>query len=162
MRKLPPADWSLSFAADSHQDEETGYVETETVKPEATRFFNNALFEKIVLISLVSVIFAQVLEAQASNLQLAVGVAFVIILNTVVSHWFARRGTEWVSMLRQFIVMTVINFGLVLLYAFLLPNFDGSINLTNALFFTLLLTLIVTLFDRYRVVYLERFAAVES
>ena len=53
--------------------------------------------------------------------------------------------------------MAVVNFGLVLVYAFLLPNFDGSINLGNTLFFALLLTLIVTLFDRYRQVYLARF-----
>ena len=40
----------------------------------------------------------------------------------------------------------------------LAPDFDGSIDLGNTLFFVLLLTLIVTLFDRYRQVYLRRFA----
>jgi hypothetical protein len=54
--------------------------------------------------------------------------------------------------------MSVVNFGLILVYAFLLPNFDGAIDLGNTLFFALLLTLIVTLFDRYRQVYLMRFA----
>ena len=112
------------------------------------------------MISLVSIIFAQVLPGvQASNLELAIGVAFVITINTALSHWLARRGTEWKSALREFIVMSVVNFGLVLVYAFLLPNFDGSINLGNTLFFVLLLTLIVTLFDRYRQVHLMRFAA---
>ncbi len=109
------------------------------------------------------IIFAQILpDVRASNLELAIGVAFVIILNTVISHWLARRGTDLTSMVRQFIVMTVVNFALILLYAFLLPNFDGSINLGNTLFFVLLLTLIVTLFDRYHQIYEARFIAPEE
>lgn len=163
LRRLPPADWSLSFNADSHQDEDTGYTETETIKPLTGRFFDSRLIEKVVLVSLVSIIFAQVLpDVQASNLELAIGVAFVIILNTVISHWLARRGTDLSAVGLQFIVMTVVNFGLVLLYAFLLPNFDGSINLGNTLFFVLLLTLIVTLFDRYHQIYEARFIAPEE
>jgi hypothetical protein len=39
---------------------------------------------------------------------------------------------------------------------------DGSINLGNASFFALLLTLLVTLFDRYRPVYLARFTEPEG
>ncbi|GMQ79472.1 MAG: hypothetical protein BMS9Abin02_2069 [Anaerolineae bacterium] len=159
LKKLPLKDWDLSFDADSHQDEDTGYVETGTLKPISDRFFNMVLVEKIVLVSLVGIIFAQILpDVRASNLELAAGVAFVIILNTVISHWLARRGRELAFSITQFVVMTVINFGLVLLYAFLLPNFDGSINLGNTLFFILLLTLIVTLFDHYYPVYQARFA----
>jgi hypothetical protein len=123
------------------------------------RFVNAALIEKVVLISLVSAIFAQVLPGvQASLLEIAIGVLFIIVINTALSHWLARRGTDWGSALRQFIVMALVNFGLVLVYNWLLPNFDGSINLGNTLFFALLLTLIVTLFDRYRQIYLTRFA----
>jgi heme/copper-type cytochrome/quinol oxidase subunit 4 len=159
IRKLPLADWSLSFDADAHIGEETAWVEEGKLKPESTRFFNMALVEKVVLVGLVGIIFAQILpDVRASNLELAVGTAFVIILNTVVSHWFARRDTEWSSTIVQFVVMAVINFGLVLLYSFLLPSSDGSINLSNTLFFVLLLTLIVTMFDRYYPVYRTRFA----
>jgi hypothetical protein len=61
LKKLPPADWSLSFDADSHQDEETGYVETGTIRGASDRFFNSVLTEKIVLVGLVSIIFAQIL-----------------------------------------------------------------------------------------------------
>lgn len=159
LRKLPPADWKLSFDADSHQDEETGFEETRTVKPVSDRFINGVLIEKIILVSLVSIIFGQVLPGrEASNLQLVVGVAFIIILNTVISHWLARQGTEWQHTISQFIVMAAINFGLALLYVFLLPRFEGSLNLGNTLFFVLLLTLIVTLFDKYHPVYQARFA----
>ncbi len=82
----------------------------------------------------------------------------IIIVNALLSQWLARRGTEWSSIVQQFIVMSVINFGLVLVYALLLPRFDGSFNLGNMLFFVLLLTLLVTLYDRYRPIHLERFA----
>jgi hypothetical protein len=158
LRKLPPKDWNFSFDADAHLDEDTGYVETETLKPPSERFFNSAMLEKIVLVSLVSIIFSKVLpDVKASNIELAAGVAFIIILNTFISHWLARRGRELAFSITQFVVMTAINFGLVLLYAFLLPNFDGSINLGNTLFFILLLTLIVTLFDHYYPVYRTRF-----
>ncbi len=120
------------------------------------RFFNNALIEKIVLVSLLSIIFAQVLpEVKSSNLQLAIGMAILIIINTALSHWLARRGTHWSSIIREFIVMTLVNFGIILAFDFLLPRYNGSINLFNTLFFVLLLTLNVTLYDRYRTLHIR-------
>jgi hypothetical protein len=158
-RRLPPADWGLKVAADPIPAAFAEGNEGSDMNTQSERLVNPALIEKIVLISLVSAIFAQVLPGvQASLLEIAIGVAFVIVINTALSQWLARRGTDWGSTLRQFIVMSVVNFGLVLVYAWLLPNLDGSINLGNTLFFALLLTLIVTLFDRYRQVYLMRFA----
>ena len=159
-KQTPPADHSWAIKADPLPE----YVEKEMERRKhlSEPFLNWVLAEKIVMVSLISIIFAQVLQdVRASNLELAIGVAFVIVLNTVVSHWFARRGTEWASMARQFVVMAVINFALVLLYSFILPagDSDGSINLGNTLFFVLLLTLLVVLYDRYRAVYDARFSA---
>ncbi len=159
LRRLPPADWRLRLSADPLLGASGDGNEGNEVDAQSGRFFNNALIEKIVMVSLVSIIFAQILPGlQASNLQLAIAVAFIIIINTGLSHWLARRGTEWKSALREFVVMSVVNFGLVLVYAFLLPSIDGSLNLGNTLFFVLLLTLIVTMYDRYRHAYLMRFA----
>jgi hypothetical protein len=154
LRRLPPADWSLKLAADP-----LPAASGDVSKTQPERFFTSALLEKIVMVALVSAVFAQILpDVQSTFLQLAIGVAFIIIVNSALSHWLAQRGTTWSSILRQFIVMTVVNFGLVLVYAFLLPNFEGSLNLGNTLFFVLMLTLLVTLYDRYRPVQLERFA----
>ena len=50
-----------------------------------------------------------------------------------------------------------INFGLILLYDFLLPARGGSISLGTTLFFIFLLTLIVLLFDQYYPMYFARF-----
>ncbi len=163
IKRLPPADWPLSIDANDHLDISPEAVENQWIPKETGRFFNSVLLEKIALVSLVSIIFAQILpEVRATTLELALGVAFVIVLNTVLSHWLAGRGTTWRSTLQQFIAMVVVNFGLVLGYSFLLPEIDGSINLGNTLFFVLLLTLIVTLFDRYRPYYDMRVALAEQ
>jgi hypothetical protein len=157
LRRLPPADWKLKLAADPVPE---ALAEAAAARREP--FFNSGLVEKIVMVSLVSMIFAQILpDVQSTFLQLAIAVAFLIIVNSLLSHWLARRGREWSSILREFFVMSVVNFGLVLVSFFVLPRFDGSINLGNTLFFVLLLTLLVTLYDRYRPVYLERFATSE-
>jgi hypothetical protein len=158
-KQLPPVDHGWAIKADPIP----AAVEAEMarMKQQPEPFLGPALYEKIALVSLIGIIFAQVLpDVRATNLQLALGVAFVIAINTLVSHWFARRGTEWSSILRQFIVMAVINFGSVVLYSIILPATEGdnSINLGNTLFFALLLTLLVVLFDRYRAVYLARMA----
>jgi ABC-type bacteriocin/lantibiotic exporter with double-glycine peptidase domain len=55
--------------------------------------------------------------------------------------------------------MTFANFLTVLAYFFLLSRYEGSLNLVNTLFFILLLTLNVILYDRYRQVYRERHRA---
>jgi hypothetical protein len=157
-RRLPPADRKLAFAADAHQPSFSAEQVQRAKASEAQRILDSALVEKILLISLLSIIFARVLpDVQSSDLQLAIAVAFVITINTALSHWLARRGTEWPSVLRQFAVMGVVNLGLVLVYGWLAPNLEGAINLANTLFFVLMLSLMVTLFDRYRQVYLMRF-----
>jgi hypothetical protein len=122
----------------------------------AEHFFNNALVEKIVLISLLSIIFAQVLPGvRSSNLQLATGIAIIIIINTSLSHWLSRHGNHWKSIIQEFVVMSIVNTGIALAFDFLLPRYGGSINLFITLFFMLLLTLNVTLYDRYRVVHVS-------
>lgn len=159
LKKLPEADWKWSFDADAHLTKEEKKVKEGLMTKISKEWLDRALVEKVVMVSLVSVIFAQMLpNMRASNMELAVGVTFVIVLNTFLSHWLAQKGREWVSAMREFAVMAVVNFGLVLLYVFLLPRFDGEINLGNTIFFVLLLTLLVTMFDRYRQVYLARFA----
>ena len=45
----------------------------------------------------------------------------------------------------------------LLVYAFLRTSFEAPVSVLNILFFVLLLTLLITLYDRYRQVYLMRF-----
>ena len=157
-RRLPPAHRALTFSADAHQPPFTAEQARSAVVSEASRIVDAALVEKIVLVALVSLSFAQALpDVQSSNLQLALGVALVVTINTALSHWLARRGFGWAFALGQFMVMAVVNLGLILAYALLRSSLDDPVSTGNALFFALLLTLLVTLFDHYRQVYLMRF-----
>jgi len=157
-RRLPPAERTLAFSADAHQPTFTVAQVRSAVASEASRIVDAALVEKIVLITLVSLSFAQVVpDMQSSNLQLVIGVALVVTINTALSHWLARRGFGWAFALGQFVVMAVVNLALILAYALLRSGFGAPASIGNALFLALLLTLLVTLFDHYRQVYLMRF-----
>ena len=121
-----------------------------TVKEQRERLINKQVLEKIALISLLTIIFAQILPGvRANSIQISIAVAIIIIINTALSHWLARRGRHWSSIVREFLVMSLVNTGIVYLLDFLSPRYEGSINLGTTLFFILLLTLIVTLYDRY-------------
>jgi hypothetical protein len=71
-------------------------------------------------------------------------------MNTELSQWLVRRGTYWTSIIREFIIMSIVNFGVILAFDFIVARYEGSIYLFDTLFFILLLTLNVTLYDRYR------------
>jgi hypothetical protein len=152
----------VSFTADPIPADFVLRVEQRSQIAKSNRFIDTALIEKIALVSLLSIIFAQVLPGvEDSSVQIAIGVAALIIINTALSHWLSRRGRGWRSILQEFVVMTLVNFGLILAANFLLPRFDSSINLGTTLFFVLLLTLNVALYDWYHQVYVHRFAGSE-
>jgi hypothetical protein len=157
-RRLPEADRTLALSADAHQPSFTPEQVRRAVAAEASRVVDAALLEKLLLVALVGLSFAQVFpDLGASDLHLAVGLALVVTANTALTHWLARRGFGWTFSLGQFLVMAAVNAGLVLLFAFLPHGLDRPLGVGIALFFALLLTLLVTLFDRYRQVYLMRF-----
>jgi len=107
----------------------------------------------------VSLCFAQVLPGvQATDLQLAIGVAFVVILNTKLSHWLARRGFGGAFTMLQFIVLASVNSVVMLACTVLRTMYGDPVSIANALFFVLIFSLLITLFDRYRQVYLMRFS----
>ncbi len=156
--KLPPMQRPLKLKADP-LPEEVDEVHERLALSAQERIFSSALFEKIVLIGFVLVIFGQILPGRSSSdLQMILGVALLAVVNAFLSHWLARRGRGIESTGIEFVVMSLVNLGLILLFAFILPSFSGSINLANTLFFTLMFTLIVTLFDRYHPVYRFRFS----
>jgi hypothetical protein len=157
--KLPPADWKMSFDADAHPEERPPAA----VPGEALPSVWHGLIEKIALVALISIIFGQMLpNVDVSNLQMAVGVAVVIVVNAFASHWLAQRGTHWRNILIEFAAMAAINLGAALAFTYLAPSFDSEIQLRGILFFVLLITLIVTLYDRYRPILDRRLAAEQA
>jgi hypothetical protein len=149
-RKLPPADWSLSFDSNDNADD---YLYAQT-RPVAERHWREGLFEKIVLVGLITIIFGKMLpNVNASALQLSAGVAVLVAANAFISHWLAVRGTRWRSIATEFGALAAINLVVAIVYVVILPTFNGSARWEDLLFFVLLLTLIVTLYDRYRPIY---------
>lgn len=117
--------------------------------------FDRDLAEKVALVTLVVAIFAQVLpDARASTAQLVAGSAVLIVLNTALSHWLARRGVGWRNAAGHFLAMATANAAIVVVFQLL----SGGRVLDNvsAGFFVLLLSIIVTLFDRFLEIHLAR------
>ena len=104
-----------------------------------------------------TVIFSRVLpNVQASVTTVAIGVAVVIVANTVISELLVRRGVRWGAAALEFTVMAVVNALIVAVFFALLPFAGGSIDTPATLFAVLLLTLLVTLYDRFRPYYVAR------
>lgn len=143
-RRLPPEDWRFSFSAAVDAPE----VPLEARRP-LERQPKSWLAEKIVLVSFLTFIFAQILpNLDARPILIVAGVSVVIVFNSFVSHWFAVRGTRWSSTLVEFLVMAAFNYAGAVAYIFFLPG--GEVGGLVLLFLTLLLTLIVVLYDHYR------------
>jgi hypothetical protein len=157
---LPPADRAPALDAEAHRPAFTTAQVRRALDREASRIVDTALLEKVLLVTLVSISFAHVLPGVgASDLQLALGLGLLVILNTALTHLLARRHFGWAFTLRQFVVVGAVNAVAILLYVTLRSTLGRPTSLASALFFALLLTLLLTLFDRYRQVYLMRFEA---
>jgi hypothetical protein len=107
-----------------------------------------AVLEKIALIGLVGAIFANVLEVDTTAVQIIGATLLVVLANAGLSIWLARRGRDWSSLAVESVVLAVVNTVLLVVYSSLVG--DGDLDRTLALFFGLLLTVLIVLYDRYR------------
>ncbi len=122
----------------------------------ARSILDRDLAEKMALAALLSGIFARLLAADAA-VPVALGAAAVVALTTALSHALARRGVNWTNALGQFLVMAAANATAVFLYR-ALPG-TRQLPAAEVLFFVGLLSLIVTLFDRFQIIQRVRFEA---
>ncbi|MGU3292263.1 hypothetical protein [Williamsia sp. M5A3_1d] len=150
-RHLPTGDWPFGFAVSARTRGGNVARVPADIRASQSAFLRGPLIEKIVLVSMLLLIFAQILPGvRASNTQIVVTTAILIVSNSVVSHWIAGRGTEWTSTISQFVAVSAINAGVVVALVLLPTPGGASIQPVPALFFLLLISLIVTLYDRYR------------
>jgi hypothetical protein len=157
-RKLPPADRPPTFDADKRQPPVDPLAIDRERRRMAGRLLDRELVEKIALVALVSVIFGRMLPGvEAAPLEIAFGVALVIVANAAVTEWLVRRGRVWTTLVRRFVVMLTINLAIVFVGQVFLRFLTGA-PLEHAVILILLLTLIVTLYDQYRTIYLARFS----
>ena len=157
--KLPAPDWSISFEPDAHLEPLPPGRLQSTLNEMAAHFFDRELFEKTALVALLVVIFAQILPGiRSSNIELALAMLAIIAVNTIVSESLIRRGISWPHALRQGLVMVAVNLPVMLFISFIRYGTIPLQALNNIVVFVLLLSLIVTLYDRYRPMAIVRFA----
>ena len=155
--KLPPADWPLAFNADAHGSDVNQDAVRAEQKISARRFLDAELFEKAALVSVVTISFSRMLPSiRAEALPTAAAVSIVIVANTAISEWLVRRGTRWRSVIMQFGIMATVNMGIAAALFVILPMRPSQLYIGLALLSLMVLTLLVTLYDRYRPIYLAR------
>ena len=156
--RLPAQDWAWHVAADPLPSDAMTVAARNRWVSEHGRMWSAGTLEKVVLVGLLWVIYAQVLPGvQTTSLRLFLGTTAFVVVNCAVSLWAARsaRGVE--SMLAAFGVRVLMNVGLVLLATWLLTRGRGDLGWPDALFFVVLLSLLTLLDDRYRPIYELRF-----
>jgi heme/copper-type cytochrome/quinol oxidase subunit 4 len=112
------------------------------------------------LLSLIVGIFGSVLPGiEISNLWLVIGVAIIVILNTIITEWFGRHGMSFDTAMKEFIGVALANILIVVAYELFLRRNDNGLDVGATLFFVFLISIIIALYDRYRPIYLRRVAA---
>jgi hypothetical protein len=156
VRGRAPRDWPWTTRVDAHLPP-VEVVGPARAVPLRSRAFAAMVGEKTLLVSLVVVVFAQVLPGvRATTTQIVLSTFVFITASAVVSQLLARRGTTWQSTLSQFGAMVGVNAGITVVLRLLRGDDGASFDVGSSLFFVLLLTLLVTLYDRYRTVRLDR------
>jgi hypothetical protein len=140
-KRLPTADWS--FGVDMNRTD----VTVRRAEPVPTSMLAGVL-EKVALIGLVGAIFANVLEVDTTAVQIIGATLLVVLANAGLSIWLAGRGVHWSSLALEFVVIGAVNTLLLIVYASLVG--DGELDRSLALFFGLLLTVLIVLYDLYR------------
>jgi hypothetical protein len=154
--RLPVRDHAPQMAADQLSEDIDEAAERDQWVARHGRLWSTGTLEKVVLMGLLWVIYAQVLPGvTASPVELFLGVAVFVVVNAAISLTIARRTRSLESALAAFGARMLLNVALVLLVGWL---FGGRLNTGNAIFFVLLLSLITLMDDRYRPVHEARFA----
>ncbi len=145
--RIPEPDWPFGVDVDAHLDHS---VIIPPPQPDWQPVLSWYMFEKVALVAAVSTIFALVLpDSDLSFLSVVAPVAFIIVVNAFASTWLARQGHTWNTTFTEFCAMAAVNVVSALVFIALVRQSDSTVNEAAAVFFVLLLTLIVTIFDRF-------------
>jgi hypothetical protein len=153
--RLREPDWPLRLAADPLPEAMGTADQRAAWRATSTRVRSWVTAEKVALVGLLSVIFAQTLPGvRASNLELFVGTAVLVVVNAALALAAARRALTTENLLVAFGVRLLVNAGLVLAARLVLGA--GDIKEINALFFLMLLSLVTTMHDAWQPVHAAR------
>ena len=140
-RKAPPKDWSFRVDVDKPIPD--------VDLPERTQaplWIAPPFAEKLLLVGLIAAIYVSVLDVDTSIIRIIIATALIIGASVAVSEFLSRRGIEWSSIGVEFIVLAAVNSAVLGTYAALLGS---DINRSLVLFFGLLLTMVIVLYDRF-------------
>jgi len=146
-RLLPP-DWAWRITADPLPQEMDTASERDAWTAANVRVWSWSTLEKVVLIGLLSTIYARILPGlEVSDLRMFVGIGVYVVINAAVSIAFAKRAGTREGLAGEFGVRVVVNLALVLLARLVLG--PTALDLSATFFFVLLLSLLVTMHDRF-------------
>jgi hypothetical protein len=152
--RLAPPDWPLRLAADPLPAPVDSAAGAAAWTAATGRLASWATVEKVVLVGLLCVLFAQVLPGvDAGATAVFVGAAAFVVINAALTLAVHRRARSVESLTVTFLVRTGVNALLVVVEGLLLDRVGGHLTYGHALFFVLLLSLLVTMHDRWHPVY---------
>jgi hypothetical protein len=155
--RVPAPDWGYRFAADSVAPE-LGTQDARLRSRLGRGVLSVQLLEQAVLLSLVCVIFAEILPGTtATTIEVALGVSVLVLANTALSVWVARRGgIDIRSGAALYAFRLALNLAAIVV-AGVLASERQAVPLGHGLFFAQLITLVTWLYDWYRPLYEARF-----
>jgi hypothetical protein len=157
--KMPPRDRPLTIDADAEPNREVPAERLAAMRARmAQTFLQPGLAEKIGLLALTGIVFGLMLNVQAEPIGIAVLIGIVVVGNAALSLLLERQGFGPGPALRQFVVTGLLNIAVVAVMFFVFDLLGYPIDGQNTGFFVFLITLLVTLYDRYRPEYVARFA----
>ena len=161
--KMPPRDRPLTIDADAEPGRE---VDADRLAAErkrmATTVVRPGLFEKVAMIALVGIIFGEVFQVHVEPVELSIIIAVIVGANAALSVLLERYGFGPTAALRQFLFTVLLNLGILAVIVVVFEVMGRPVDLANTFFYLLLITLLVTLYDRYRPEYVARFAKDEE
>src|SRR3954454_7412120 len=156
--RLLPADHAWTFRADPLPEELETTTDQARAYADLGAVWSAVTLEKVVLLGLLSVIFAETLPGvDVTTLQLFFGVAAVVVVNAAFSLALARRSRGLQSIALTVLARTVANVVLVAVAGWLLHGSGGGrIDASATLFFLTMISLLTTLHDHWQPVMARR------
>lgn len=158
-RALPPPDRPLAWRADpaagiTDTNRPALFNSTLARTIRDARIFDRFLVEKVILLGLLLIIFFEMLPtANLQPTQVAISVAVFVTVLSAISTVLSRRGTRVASGVVHFVALAAAGLALMALISLLA---GGGTNWFNAMIFILLISVIITLYDRFVLYHLAR------
>jgi hypothetical protein len=148
--RLSSPDWPWRIQPEPLPEEIDTAAERDHWIASNRRLLSAGTGEKVLLVGLLSVVYGQVLPGlRASSAGLFLAVAVFVVVNAAVILLVVRRARSIESVYAAFAARVLLNVVLVVLADWLLGRVGGALDLSNALFFVILLSLLTLLDDRY-------------